>query len=232
MCGRFTLVTRRDDLARELGLPRDAVPDELLPRWNIAPSQRVPIVLHDGEIRMALFQWGLVPHWAKDPAIGNRMINARRETIAEKPSFREPFRKQRCLIVADGFYEWHAPKGGGPREPWYIRMKSRKPFTFAGLWSSWKTPEGGELLTCTIITGEPNRMISEIHHRMPVILPPEHRAAWLDPEQQDVELLQGLLRPHDPDAMEMYRVTRRVNSPSHDDPGCIEPSEPDPADEG
>jgi putative SOS response-associated peptidase YedK len=225
MCGRFTLVTRRDDLARELGIPREAIPEDLTPRWNIAPSQLVPIVRQDEEVRMALFQWGLVPSWAKDPKIGNRMINARAETIAEKPSFKGPFRAKRCLVVADGFFEWTAA-GKGPKTPYYIRMKDGRPFTFAGLWSRWKTPDGGELLTCTIITGEPNGLISEIHHRMPIILPPEHRAAWLDPDQRDEEFLLALLRPYDPDEMTMHPVGPWVNSPAHDDPRCIEPADP------
>jgi putative SOS response-associated peptidase YedK len=229
MCGRFTLVTKREDLARELGIPGEAIPADLAPRWNIAPSQLVPILLHDGGVRMALFQWGLVPHWAKDPAIGNRMINARSETIAEKPSFKGPLRAQRCLIVADGFYEWHAPGKGGtkgaPRTPYYIRMKDRRPFTFAGLWSKWTAPDGGELLTCTIITGEPNELIADIHHRMPIILPPDHREAWLDPDEHDEDRLLALLGPYDPAAMEMYPVRRHVNSPAHDDPTCVEPAE-------
>ncbi len=224
MCGRFTLIARRDDLARDLGIPREAIPEDLKPRYNIAPSQPVPILLDDGEIRFALFQWGLVPHWAKDPAIGNRMINCRSETITEKPTFRGPFRKQRCLIIADGFYEWFAQEKGTAKIPYYIRMKSGRPFTFAGLWSRWTAPDGEELLTCTIITGEPNEMISEIHHRMPIIVPPDHRTAWLDPEQKSEEYLLGLLRPYDPEAMEMFPVTRWVNSPAHDDPQCVEPA--------
>jgi putative SOS response-associated peptidase YedK len=225
MCGRFTLITRREDLAADLGIPGTAVPVTLRPRYNIAPSQLVPILLHDGGVRMALYQWGLIPSWAKDPAIGNRMINARQETVAEKPSFRGPFRSQRCLIIADGFYEWAAPESGGPRTPYYIRRKDGKPFTFAGLWSRWKSPEGDEILTCTIITGEPNDLIAKIHRRMPVILPPENREAWLNPEEQDGQKLLSLLRPHDPEAFKMFPVSRHVNSPAHDDPGCIEPLE-------
>lgn len=227
MCGRFTLVTRREDLASQLGIPLDAVPRDLRPRYNIAPSQLVPILIHDEGVKMALFQWGLIPHWAKDPSIGSRMINARRETLAEKPSFRGPLKKQRCLILADGFYEWHESEKGKPKVPHYIRLKSKKPFTFAGLWSKWRAPDGAEVLTCTIVTDEANELISRIHHRMPVILPEAARDQWLDPANEDVDALLAILKPYLPEEMEMFPVTRRVNSPSNDDEGCLAPAEGD-----
>ena len=166
MCGRYTLTTRREDLARELRIPLEDVL-ELEPRYNIAPTQRVPIVLQDRRVRMALFQWGLVPQWAKDPSIGNRMINARRESVADKPAFAESFRSRRCLVVADGFYEWQTPEGGGRRIPHYIRLGSGKPFTFAGLWASWRDRAGEELLTCTIITvdsNDPHNIVVDIYY--------------------------------------------------------------------
>jgi putative SOS response-associated peptidase YedK len=230
VCGRYTLITDAEALARELGLARDAVLEKLQPRYNIAPSQLVPVLLEDGGLRLALFQWGLIPSWAKDPAIGNRMINARRETVAEKPSFKGSFLGKRCLVLADGFYEWHEPEKGRPKVPHYIRLKSRRPFTFAGLWSSWTDPSGEEVLTCTIITGEPNELIGTIHRRMPVILPPEVRDVWLDPDNRDPDALLELLQPYAADLMEMHPVSRHVNSPRNDDPVCIEP-EPRPEDE-
>jgi putative SOS response-associated peptidase YedK len=225
MCGRYTLVTRREDLAKDLGIPVESIPAELKPRYNIAPSQLVPILLQDGGIRFALFQWGLIPHWAKDPSIGNRMINARMETLAEKPSFRGSLKRKRCLVLADGFYEWHETVKGKPKVPYYIRLKSRKPFTFAGLWSSWTDPSGEEVLTCTIITGSSNELISAIHHRMPIILPEHVRTMWLDPGVEDVEALLSILRPLASEEIEMFPVTRHVNSPSNDDPGCVEPAD-------
>ncbi len=223
MCGRFTLITRREDLARELGLPPDAIPEDLRPRYNIAPAQLVPILVKDRELRFAFFRWGLVPHWAEDPSIGSRMINARRETLAEKPSFRAPLASQRCLIIADGFYEWHEREKGRPKVPYYIRLKSKKPFTVAGLWSSWTAPNGEEILTCTIVTGTPNELISAIHHRMPVILPEGARDVWLDPANRDVPALLELLTPLSAEPMEMFPVSRRVNSPANDGPSLLEP---------
>jgi putative SOS response-associated peptidase YedK len=225
MCGRFTLITPARELARELGLPYETVLAGLEPRYNIAPSQLVPVLLAEGGVHMALFQWGLIPHWAKDPSVGNRMINARGETITEKPSFRRPFMKRRCLVLADGFFEWHEKEKGRAKTPYYIRLKSRKPFTFAGVWSSWTSPSGVDVLTCTIITGEANELIAKIHQRMPVIVPPGMREVWLDPENQDTESLRALLKPFAPEEMEMFPVSRHVNSPRNDDPFCVEPAE-------
>ena len=207
----------------------EIVPDSLEPRYNIAPSQPVPILLKDAGVRMALFQWGLIPPWAKDPSIGNRMINARRETLAERPSFRDAFRAQRCLVIADGFYEWRRA-ARGPKTPYYVRLKSHEPFTFAGLWSRWRPPSGDDVLTCTIVTGDANELLEPIHDRMPVVIPPANRDAWLDPEHREAESLLALLRTGDPQEMEMYPVSRYVNSPANEGARCIEvekePEEP------
>ncbi len=223
MCGRYTLITRREDLAKELGLPLDAIPEGLQARYNIAPTQLVPVLIRDQGVRFALFQWGLIPWWTKGPAKPAPMINARVETLAEKPSFRDALKTRRCLVLADGFFEWHETEKGKPRAPYYVRMKSRRPFTFAGLWSSWRAPSGEDILTCTIVTGSPNALVSTIHHRMPVIIPEGLRDVWLDPENEDVEGLLEILRPIAAEEMEMHPVTRRVNSAANDDPACIEP---------
>ncbi|MBZ0268807.1 SOS response-associated peptidase, partial [bacterium] len=243
MCGRYSLTTTRVDLARELGLPIEAIPEEFAPRWNIAPTQPVPALRHG--LRFDLLQWGLIPEWSKDPSIGSRMINARAETLDEKPSFRDAFRKRRCLVPADGFYEWKPGtpaaagaeggqggaagaakrrRSGRAKTPYYIRMKSGGVFTFAGLWAFWRGADGHGIASCTIVTGEPNPMVATVHDRMPVIVPPEHREAWLDPEHRDPESLRPLLRTYPEDVMEMYPVTRHVNTPANDDAACIEPA--------
>jgi len=228
MCGRYTLTTRKQDLAAELALDPGIVLD-LEPRWNIAPTQEVPILLKDAGIRMALFRWGLVPPWAKDPTVGSRLINARSETLSERASFRDALRERRCLVLADGFYEWQPGAPGRPKVPHYIRLKSRRPFTFAGLWARWRGKAGRDLYTCTIITGDSNELVGRIHSRMPIVIPPENRDAWLDPEHREAESLLALLRAADPSEMEMFPVSRRVNSPHHEGPECVEPVEPEAA---
>jgi len=218
MCGRYTLRTPVETLAEEFGIS-DPLP-EIPTRYNIAPTQEVAAVLEEDEERkLEMLRWGLIPSWADDPAVGNRMINARSETAAEKPSFRTAFRKRRCLILADGFYEWQKTNGG--KQPYYIRMKNGSPFAFAGLWESWDK-YGGEIRSCTILTTDANEMVREVHHRMPVILPPETYDLWLDPDMRETELLLDLLRPYPDDGMEAYPVSRFVNSPSNDDERCIE----------
>jgi len=218
MCGRYTLRTPVETLAEEFGIS-DPLPD-IPTRYNIAPTQEVAAVLEEDEERkLEMLRWGLIPSWADDPAVGNRMINARSETAAEKPSFRTAFRKRRCLILADGFYEWQKTNGG--KQPYYIRMEDGSPFAFAGLWESWDK-YGGEIRSCTILTTDTNKMVGEVHHRMPVILPPETYDLWLDPDMQETEPLLDLLRPYPDDGMEAYPVSRFVNSPSNDDERCIE----------
>jgi putative SOS response-associated peptidase YedK len=170
---------------------------------------------------MKQMRWGLIPSWAKDPSIGNRMINARAETIAEKPAFRAALKKRRCLIPADGFFEWQ--KLGNVKQPVRIVLKSRQPFGFAGLWEQWVAPDGEGILSCTIITTEANELLKPIHDRMPVILMQDVEAVWLDPKIQETEKLLPLLRQYPPEQMEFYPVSREVNSPAHDTPDCIVP---------
>lgn len=199
------------------------IPPGLQPRYNIAPTQPVAVVPNDGQNRLDYFTWGLVPFWAKDPSIGNRMINARSETLAEKPSFRNAFRRRRCLILADGFYEWHQPVKGQPKVPIYIQFKDQRPFAFAGLWERWQSPDGSEILSCTIITTRPNPLVARYHNRMPVILPDGSHSLWLDPGEGNPKQLSPLLGPHPDDEMTAYPVSRMVNDPSNESPDLIQP---------
>ncbi|MGF1473397.1 MAG: SOS response-associated peptidase [Rubrobacteraceae bacterium] len=221
MCGRYTLATEVEKLVEEFDLS-GAVPD-LSPSYNVAPTQDIATILGDGEERrLALMRWGLIPSWADDPQIGSRMINARSETAAEKPSFRAAFKKRRCLIPADGFYEWQ--KTNGAKQPFHIRKKGGRTFAFAGLWESWREDDGPEIRSCTILTTEANDLLTPIHGRMPVILDPENYDFWLDPDIEDAEPLGQLLRPYPPEGMEAYPVSRHVNKPSNNDPRCVEPA--------
>jgi putative SOS response-associated peptidase YedK len=221
MCGRFTLTDPDQDLTVQFNLPE--IPD-MQPRYNIAPTQPVAAVrvAPESAVReLALLRWGLVPFWAKDPKIGARMINARSETVAEKPAFRAAFRRRRCLVVADGFYEWQKLNGG--KQPFYIRLHDGQPFAFAGLWELWRGPEDAVIESCTLLTTQPNELLRPLHNRMPVILHPGHYDLWLDPELERPELLQPLLRAFPPEEMEAYPISRFVNSPSNEGPQCIEP---------
>lgn len=199
------------------------VPEELQPRYNIAPTQPVAVVPNNGENRLEYFQWGLIPSWAKDPSIGNRMINARADTLAEKPAFRAAFRRRRCLVLADGFFEWRKEPGQKAKQPMYIRLQTGVPFAFAGLWEVWNPADGSQILSCTIITTEPNELVGEIHNRMPVILPEEGYASWLDPSEKQPKDLQDLLRPYPSGELMAYPVSTVVNSPSNDTPTCVLP---------
>ncbi len=229
MCGRFTLTAGGQVLADEFELL--AVP-ELDARYNIAPSQDVATVVADIETRsreLRPMRWGLIPFWAKDPAIGNRMINARSETVAKKPAFREAFKARRCLLPATGFFEWK--RIGAGKQPMLLRRRDGLPFAFAGLWDRWRPPEGEKIESCTILTTEPNDLVASIHDRMPVILPPEAYAEWLDPGfgsgPDEVESLMNWLKPYPASEMIAHPVSRRVNSPAHDDSECIEPVDPE-----
>jgi putative SOS response-associated peptidase YedK len=225
MCGRYELHSNPAAIALLFGL---AHPPDLNPRYNIAPTTDVPIVRvnAEGQRELVRVRWGLVPRWAKDPSIGARMINARGETIAEKPSFRTAYRRHRCLLPADGFYEWmtipRATAEGGParREPQHIRMKDGSPFGFAGLYERWRSAEGDVLDTCTIVTTEANSLLRPVHDRMPVIVAPEHYARWLDPAHADVA---DLIAPYPSAAMAYHPVSTRVNNVRHDDASLIEP---------
>lgn len=218
MCGRFSLQTKPSQITYALRLPAGAA-DQIQPRYNIAPSQPVAGILRDPHLRLDFFTWGLVPSWSKDPAFGMRMINARAETLSEKPSFKGLLRSNRCLIPADGFYEWK--NAGGRKQPYYIRLKSKAPFGFAGLWSHWCGPDGSEIRSCTIITTQPNELMASIHQRMPVILRDEAVEEWLDPSRFDRDRVLGLLRPLAAEEMEAVAVSTMVNSPANDRAECI-----------
>jgi putative SOS response-associated peptidase YedK len=218
MCGRFTLTVDPADLQTLLDLID--VPSELTPRYNIAPTQPVAVVTSPTDRKVEIFQWGLIPSWSKDPSMGARMINARAETVHEKPAFRAPFARKRCLILADGFYEWKQLEKN--KQPYYIRLASGNPFAFAGLWDHWTSPEGDERLTCTIITCEPNELMSQLHNRMPVIFDKTTMWDWLDPDAPTVAL-KAMLAPYDTHAMTAYPVSRAVNRPANDSPECIQP---------
>jgi len=222
MCGRFTLTTDPGQLQESF--PWLSIPNGITPRYNIAPTQPVAVVPNDGKNRLDFFNWGLIPSWAKDPSIGNKMINARAETLQEKPSFRSAFRRRRCLILADGFFEWRQDAGAKTKTPMYIRLKSEKPFALAGLWERWDSPDGSKILSCTIITTEPNELMRPIHNRMPVILPESAYPAWMSPEEVDPAILQPLLVPFSAEAMLAYPISRLVNSPENDIPEVIHPA--------
>jgi putative SOS response-associated peptidase YedK len=225
MCGRFTLHTSPEKIAEQFGLAE--VP-YLAPRYNIAPTQPVGIVrLGDrgGDREWALVQWGLVPSWSKDPGIGARMINARSETAWEKPSFRAAFRRRRCLIPADGFYEWKS--AGTANQPYYITVEGGTLFAFAGLWEVWIGPDGSELESCTILTTEANTTVAELHNRMPVILAADDYAEWLgaraDAVGDQLIALRDLMRAYPAAATTVYAVSRTVSSPRNEGPECITP---------
>lgn len=222
MCGRFALTV--DPANLQDAFPEFTFPGQLAPRFNIAPTQPVLVIPNDGTGRADFFVWGLIPSWAKDPSIGARMINARAETLAEKPSFRSAYRYRRCLILADGLFEWQAQVGSKAKVPHYIRLKSGRPFAFAGLWEDWHAPDGSQVKSATIITTQPNELIARLHNRMPVILPPDTYARWLEPAPRQPADLQGLLAPYPAEAMSAYPVSTLVNSPANDRPECIAPA--------
>jgi len=202
MCGRFFLLTDLSVIVESFGIQEVAC--DYRPDHNLSPGREIPAVVHEGRNRLVGFRWGLIPAWARDPLIGNRMFNARAETIAEKPSFRSAFRDRRCLVIAEGFYEWQ--KLGKAKKPMLIRLKSGRPFGFAGLYETWVSPDGQTVRSCTIITTEANELIRPIHDRMPVILPAKNEAAWLAPENRDLKTLQSMLRPYPAEEMEMEEV--------------------------
>lgn len=221
MCGRFTLKTPVETLAEVFELP--AVP-ALSPRFNIAPSEAlatVRIADKDAQRELAILRWGLVPSWADEPKVGNKMINARSETVATNEAFRSAFRRRRCLVLADGFYEWQRQEKR--KQPFYIRMKDEAPFAFAGLWELWEGKDGAVLESCTLLTTEPNELMSPIHNRMPVILDRKAYDLWLDPEMREPDPLKALLRPYPAERMTAYPVSSLVNSPANDTPEVLEP---------
>lgn len=221
MCGRFTLHHTAEEILRQFGVQELLF--HVLPRYNIAPSQPVAVIVHEEGRHLDGYRWGLVPFWAKDPKIGHRLINARAETLAEKPSFRAALAHRRCLIPADGFYEWK--REGEGRRPYHIRMRDGSPFVFAGLYEEWEAPDGSPIRTCTIITVEPNRLLAGIHNRMPAILSADAQAVWMDRSTTDPDRLLAVLTPYPEGEMEAYPVSRRVNVPTVDDPACIQVTE-------
>jgi putative SOS response-associated peptidase YedK len=209
MCGRFTLHTSSSELVRVFQLIRP--PTDVVVRWNIAPTQQVLAVRQSEQGREPVWmRWGLIPSWAKDAKIGNSLINARAETISEKPSFRTAFKRRRCLVIADGFYEWS--KFEKAKVPYLIKLRSRSTFAFAGLWEQWKEPTGDWIESTTIITTNPNSLMASIHDRMPVILPSERYDEWLNVSTQDVQQLQKLLIPYPPEDMETEKVSSAINN--------------------
>lgn len=221
MCGRYTLKADKKQLT-ETFVDLE-FPNNMPSRYNIAPTQPIAVVANTGENKVDFFTWGLIPSWAKDPAIGSRMINARAETLAEKPSFKTAYKRRRCLVLADGFYEWKKELGSSVKTPMYIQLESQEPFAFAGLWESWHNSDGSHILSCTIITTAPNELMASIHNRMPVILPPAAYPQWLDPAEQNPSNLQPLLQPYPSEEMTAFPVSRTVNNPRNDTPECVIP---------
>jgi putative SOS response-associated peptidase YedK len=222
MCGRFTLHHSTEDIAERFGI--EQVLMDLVPRYNIAPSQPVSAIVQRESRTLEQFKWGLVPSWAQDPAVGNRMINARSESASEKPAFRDAFRRHRCLIPASGYYEWKRIRERSL--PQYIYRADENPFIMAGLWEEWNAPGGAVVRTCAVLTTEPNPFAAAVHNRMPAILTGEECERWLDP-RSDVVALQGLLHPHPDDDLAAHEVGMGVNKAGFDDPTCVLPCPPE-----
>lgn len=219
MCGRFIIKSDLEQI--QLAFSIDQVEAQVQPSYNIAPTQSiVTVAQRDGQNVLENMRWGLIPVWAKDMSIGSKMINARAESVAEKASFKRPLKSRRCLIVADGFYEWQ--KEGAKKIPIFIHLKSQKPFAFAGLYDVWKSPDGDWITSCAIITTRPNELMEPIHNRMPVILPKTAYKPWLDSSNQDLDELVALLQPYPADKMLAYPVSPLVNSPRNNSPECIQ----------
>jgi putative SOS response-associated peptidase YedK len=220
MCGRFTQTSSSSEIESAFDL--DRVPS-LEPKYNIAPTQQIATILRsnsDSDRTFQMLRWGLIPSWAKDSKIGAKLINARAETVAEKPSFRSAFRHSRCLIITSGFYEWQRIENG--KQPFYIQQIDNLPFAFAGLWTTWQPQDGETISTCTIITTEANEIMQPIHDRMPVILESANYDLWLDPTVQKSEFLQPLLQPYNSDKLKTHPVSTLVNNPRHDSSECLE----------
>lgn len=221
MCGRYSFTQLTEAITEKFQVKE--VPS-LSPRYNIAPTQQVATISinsESSERQLKMLRWGLIPSWAKDVKMGAKLINARAETVAEKPAFRAAFKKRRCLILADGFYEWQTQNG--KKQPFYFRLENGEPFAFAGLWEHWDKGEGEPIETCTILTTEANELMRSIHDRMPVILDSKNYEQWLDPEAKKIELLQSFLQAYPSEEMTAYPVSTKVNSPKNDRPECILP---------
>ncbi len=222
MCGRFDLHSDPAVILKMFKIDHFAI--EYQPSYNIPPSRQIVVVKDDGQRKLLQCRWGFLPSWAKDTKIGFNMINAKAETVADKQAFKDTFRRQRCLVVADGFFEWRHE--GKLRIPVYIRLKSQRPMGFAGLYNTWKSPDGDAICTCSIITTEANELLSPIHGRMPAIIPEDKFDLWLDPNISDKDRLMPLLRPYSPDEMEYSEVSSVINKPENDTPEVIMPVKP------
>ncbi len=217
MCGRYTLTLEEKQAGARMAFGFRLSGG---PRYNIAPSQLAPVVVRDGESVVKEMRWGLIPFWAKDEKFGYKTINAMAETVAEKPAYRAAFKKRRCLVVADGFYEWLAAVP--VKRPHRFTLRDGQPFAFAGLWERWKKPDGADLDSFTIITTEANELTRQIHNRMPVILKAEDYERWLDAEFKNVEGLKSLLKPYPADGMRCYEVSPYVSNAQNEGPQCVE----------
>jgi len=217
MCGRFTIITPPAELGERFNVEK--FPSDLKPNYNVAPSQNIPVILNEMPKEIVMVRWGLIPFWAKDIKIGYRMINAKAETIMEKTSYKRPFQKQRCLIIADSFFEWKKSPDG--KIPYRIMMKNEKPFAFAGIWEKWKDPKGKEIKSCSIITAKPNSLVKKIHDRMAVILPKKKEKDYLI--NKDTESLLKLLKPYPADEMKAYEISTLINSPSNNNKEVLKP---------
>jgi len=221
MCGRYS--QRQSAAIISQAFQVDNVPN-LKPRYNIAPTQSVATILQTSAATKRQFKmlhWGLIPSWAKDAKMGAKLINARAETVADKPAFRSAFRKRRCLVVADGFYEWQPHENKKQKQPFYFKMKDEQLFAFAGLWEHWQDANGEEIESCSLLTTEANELMEPIHNRMPVIIEPKNYDLWLDPEVKNPELLQPLLHPYPTEQMTTHPVSTLVNKASNDTAECI-----------
>lgn len=223
MCGRFTRNREMFELERRFGLKSQE--RTLARRFNLAPGQQVEVIVSKSTLKLTPMQWGLIPHWSKDPKTGFKAINARAETLTQKPSFKGPLKNRRCLIPADGFYEWQSLGKGRPKTPFYYTLSTGGLFGLAGLWDQWQGPEGEILETFTIITTEANPLVAKVHPRMPVILPRHLEREWLDPNQRDSDYLVSFLQPYPEAKIKVHPVSGLVNSVKNDSPACIEPVE-------
>lgn len=219
MCGRFVLIASPETIQQSFDLT--TVPAELPPRYNIAPTQAVAVITNETPRGLTFLKWGLIPSWSKDPSAAARMINARSETASEKPSFRTAFRRRRCIIPADGFYEWQ--QRGTDKIPMFIHLRDRNLMGMAGIWEIWQSPDGSEVRTCSILTTGANDFMRNFHERMPVILSPEDYNLWLSPKEEPVPVLQNLMQPYLTEAFTAYEVSKAVNKPVNDSAALIEP---------
>ena len=221
MCGRFTLTVSPEAL--QAAFPDFFIPGDVPPSYNIAPSQPIPVIPNDGKNSLDFYRWGLIPSWTKPDKLGKfNLINARSETAGEKPSFKNSLKRRRCLIIADGFYEWAKSASGKGKTPYYFTLKDQSPFAFAGLWEIWQSPDGDQIRSATILTTSPNQIVKPVHDRMPVILAPEDYPTWLDTQERQPEAFTAFFKPFPADLMQTYPVSTYVNSPKNNSPQCIQ----------